>query len=121
MRMAIPIWEDKISPVLDTALRLLIVEVDGRSESSRSVISLEEQDLMRRCLRIKGLGVDIIICSAISQPFLKMLKAGGIEIIPEISGTPEDVLQAYMKGNLFSPKYMAPWCNRNRNGCSDTS
>ena len=34
MRVAIPIWGDKISPVFDTATRLLIVDVDG-SESKR--------------------------------------------------------------------------------------
>ena len=38
MKIAIPIWEgDKISPVLDTALRLLVVETENKSEVSRFV------------------------------------------------------------------------------------
>lgn len=28
MRLALPFWENKISPVLDSAARLLVVEVD---------------------------------------------------------------------------------------------
>ena len=29
MRIAIPIWDNKVSPVMDTASRLLIIETDG--------------------------------------------------------------------------------------------
>ena len=114
MRIGIPIWEEKISPVLDTALRLLIIEVEHQSESSRSIAYLDDQDLMQRCLRIKGLDVDIIICCAISHPFLRMLNASGIDVIQEISGQVEDVLEAYLHGDLFNSRFMSPWCERNR-------
>ncbi len=53
MKIAIPIWKDLISPVLDTASMLLIVDVEeeGR-EISRFQIFLDEQDAARRCFRI---------------------------------------------------------------------
>ena len=78
MRIAIPIWEDKVSPVLDTALRLLIIEVEDHKESSRFTCHIDEQNLARRCTRIKGLDVDTVICGAISHLFLRMLMASGI-------------------------------------------
>ena len=116
MRIAIPIWDDKISPVLDTASRLLIVEVEDQREESRFETYLDVQDLPGRCFRIQGLGVDILICSAISRPFLRRLMASGIKIIPGISGHPEDVLEAYLKGTLSNSKFLMPGCKNKRFG-----
>ena len=108
MRIAIPIWNDKISPVLDTASRLLIVDVDGQNEADRFEIYLDEQDLSRRCFRIQGMNVNVLICGAISHPFARMLIASGIDVIPEISGLAEEVLSAYLQGDLFNSRFLMP-------------
>jgi predicted Fe-Mo cluster-binding NifX family protein len=114
MRIAIPIWEERVSPVLDSALNLMIVEVNDHKETSRFMYPLDEHDLSRRCLRIKELDVNTLICGAVSSPFQRMLQASGIDVIQEISGVVEDVLTAYLQGNLFCSKFMLPWCKRKR-------
>ena len=108
MKIAIPVWEDKVSPVLDTASRLLVVELEDQKEASRLETYLDEQDLSRRCVRIRRLGVDTLICGAISRGFSKILEASGIHIVPGISGHPEDVLDAYLRGNLSQSRYLMP-------------
>jgi predicted Fe-Mo cluster-binding NifX family protein len=113
MKIAIPVWEDKVSPVLDTASRLLVVELEDQKEASRFETYLDEQDLSRRCIRIRRLGVDTLICGAISQGFSKILEASGIHIVPGISGHPEDVLDAYLNGTLFRSKFFMPGYQRN--------
>ena len=115
MKIALPIWEDVISPVLDTASMLLIVEMEehGR-EISRFQIYLDEQDLVRRCLRIQGLHVDTLICGAVSRLFLTMLEASGINIIPEISGRTEEILEAYLRGDLFHSRFLMPGRKRTK-------
>jgi predicted Fe-Mo cluster-binding NifX family protein len=112
MRIAIPLWEDKVSPVLDTAARLLVIEVENQKEASRFETYLDEEDLSRRCYRIRGLAVDTLICGAISRPFSRMLLASGIDIIPEISGPIDDILEAYLQGNLFHSRFLMPGCKR---------
>lgn len=114
MRIGIPIWGDKVSPLFDTAARLMIVEVEGEGVTSRFETVLEEQDICRRCFRIRGMAVDTLICGAISRPFLSMLLSSGIKIIPEISGNPEDVLKAYLQGDLFHSRFLMPGCRRKR-------
>ena len=115
MKIAIPNWEDVISPVLDTASMLLIIEVEETgNEISRFQIYLDEQNLVRRCLRIQGLGINTLICEAVSRPFLTMLEAAGIDVIPEISGRTEEILEAYMHGQLFHSKFLMPGCKRTR-------
>jgi predicted Fe-Mo cluster-binding NifX family protein len=115
MKIAIPVWEKGISPVFDTASRLLIVDVEDQKEASRFEIYLDEQDLSRRCVRIRNLGIDILICGAISRPYSRMLMASGIQVIPELSGQAGDVLDAYLKGSLFSSsKFFMPGCKKKR-------
>jgi len=113
MKVAIPIWEDRVSPVLDTASRLLVIEVEGQKEASRFETYLEDQDLPRRCLRIQNLGVEILICGAVSRPYFMGLMATGIHVISDKAGNPEDVLKAYLKGTLSHSKFSMPGCKGN--------
>lgn len=115
MKVGIPVWGGKVSPVFDTASTLQIIEIEDEEEISRFEIDMDEQDLTRRCLRIQVLGVDMLICGAISRHLHDMLAASGIEVIPWISGSSNDVLEAYMKGTLNNTAFLMPGCNR-RNG-----
>ena len=108
MKIAIPVWENKISPVLDTASRLMVVELKKEGPMSRFEIYLDERDLARRCLRIQDLCVDTLICGAVTRHFSEMLKASGVKLIPGISGQPEAVLNAYLDGTLAHSKYLMP-------------
>ncbi|MBW1836219.1 MAG: NifB/NifX family molybdenum-iron cluster-binding protein [Deltaproteobacteria bacterium] len=114
MRIAIPIWDNKVSPVMDTASRLLIIETDGHKESARFEIYLEEQDISRRCHRIQGLEIDVLICGAICRSLAGMLLASDIHIISEISGLVEDVLEAYLQGTLADSKFFMPGATGNK-------
>ena len=111
MKVAIPVWGDKISPVFDTATRLMIVDTEAEN-SGRISLSLEGDDLARRCARMKELGVETLICGAISNPFCRRLMAVNIDVIQGISGPREDVLQAFLKGRLDQESFLMPWCRR---------
>ena len=117
MRIAIPVWEDKVSPVFDTALKLLVVEFDNRKEMSRLAYHIGEEDLSWKCQRIKDLSPDVIICGAISHFFLNMLKAVNLEVIEHISGSTEGVLDAYLKGDILNSRFLMPGCKRKGFGC----
>ena len=113
MRIAISIWEDKISPVLDTASKLLIIDNKPQKEASRFEAKLLEQDMSQRCSFIRGLELDVLICGAVSRQFKEMLKASGIKIISGISGPAEDVLEAYLQGALLHSGFFMPGSKRN--------
>jgi predicted Fe-Mo cluster-binding NifX family protein len=112
MKIAMPVWENKISPVLDTASRLLVVELKEGGDMSRFEIYLDERDLSKRCHRITGLGVDTLICGAVTRHFSDMLKALGVKLITGISGQPDDVLHACVEGRLAHSKYLMPGSSR---------
>ena len=113
MRIAVSIWEDKVSPVLDTAMKLLIVEQGVQKEESHFEVYLIKQEISQRCSFIRRLEIDVLICGAVSRQFSRMLKASGINIISGISGPAKDVLKAYFNGNLLQPKFLMPGCKSN--------
>lgn len=113
MRIAVSIWGDKVSPVLDTATKLLIIESGTQKKGSRFEVFLIKKDISQRCSFIRKLEIDVLICGAVSRLFSEMLKASGIKIISEISGPAEDVLEAYLNGNLLQPKFLMPGSKNN--------
>ena len=110
MKIAIPTWNDRVSPVFDTSSRLLVVEVDEEKECSRFETDISEHFLPSKIMRLTGLGIDTLICGAISRPLTYMITTAGIKLIPWISGQVEDVLQTFLKGNLFDPLFIMPGC-----------
>lgn len=114
MRIAMPIWEGKISPVLDTASRLLVVEYDDRGEIARFEVYLEGDAPPGKWLRLHGMGIRTLICGAVSQSLLRTIDASGITVIPEIAGRAEEVIEAYARGRLNHSRFLMPGCRRRR-------
>lgn len=108
MRLAVPVWDNRVSPVLDSATRLLILEVKEGGEFSRSEIELDERDLSRRCRRIRKLGVDALICGAVTRRFSDMIRASGVFIVLGVSGSPDEVLHACLEGRLDRSEFLMP-------------
>ena len=109
-RIAIPTWNGTVSPVFDTASRLLVVEVGEEGECSRFETDISEHFLPSKSIRLTGLGIDTLICGAISRPLTYMITTAGIKLIPWISGQVEDVLQAFLTGTLLDIRFMMPGC-----------
>lgn len=115
MKIAISVWEGKISPVFDTASRLLVIVIEGEKEVSRFETYFDEQALISRCAKIRILGIDVLICGAISRNFLDMLKSCGIRVIPWVCGPVEQVLDAFAgapDGIYLEANFLMPGCSR---------
>lgn len=111
MRIAIPVWNENVSPVFDTAARVMILQCEGSRETSRVHTLLSGQDLFSRCHYLKSLGVDVLICGAISRCYHMMLcRSAGIRVIPWVSGPCEDIVRAYMDGTLRESGFLMPGC-----------
>lgn len=110
MKIAVPFWEGKVSPVLDTSTRLLVVDFEGQSEVTRYEVLLSEADLGLRCERIKRSGVEVLICGAVSRDFHRRLEAAQVGVVPWISGQVEEVISAYLDHTLNCKRFLMPGC-----------
>jgi predicted Fe-Mo cluster-binding NifX family protein len=115
MKLAIPVWGDRVSPVLDVAQHLLVVEVEGGTETLRHTETICDATLAQRTRLLVNLGIDAVICGAISRPLEEMMFSSGIEIVPHICGRVEEVLGVYLSGGLIERRFSMPGCcNRRR-------
>lgn len=96
--------------MFDEARRLLVVCVEGGGETSRREERIDETDLARRALHVAGLGVDVLICGAISWPLEASLASAGVRVIPQTCGPVEDVLNAFVSGRLTDGAFLMPGC-----------
>lgn len=110
MKAAISIWDNRVSPVFDTARKLLLVEIENGQEVSRCEVTLAETWPLARVARLKELGVSVLLCGAISRPLAAMLISAGIQIVPFMMGNTEEILNAYLKGHLPDPRFLMPGC-----------
>jgi predicted Fe-Mo cluster-binding NifX family protein len=120
MRIAIPSWNDRVSPVFDAARRLVVVDIENGLERARHQESLQEELPTRRARQLAQLGVNVLICGAISRLLAALLAASGITLIPWTAGPVDEVLTAYLAGRLPDPRWTMPGCGgrrRHRGGC----
>jgi len=96
MKIAIPHWQSRISPVCDEARHFLVVRITDHQEVSRSEleVTLPGTDLVGRATQLLDWDVNTVICGAISKGLETMLLGVGIEVIAQVCGNVEDVLQA---------------------------
>ena len=111
MRLAVPIWNERVSPVFDTAKWLLLVEVEHGAEAGRQMVEVAVAPFpTQRACRLTELHVNVLICGAISRTQAGFVSAARIELIPWVAGPVEDVLRAYLAGRLSESHWRMPGC-----------
>lgn len=110
MKIAIPVWQGRVSSVFDFADKLLLVELEKGIEKERNKVLLTEPSGQERTAKLRQLGVNVLICGAISRPLAYMLGGSGIVVLPFVTGSINEVLAAYNTGKLNLPRYALPGC-----------
>jgi len=113
VRLAIPVWQGRVSPVFDVASQFLLVEVIGGEASFTEQLAIQRAD---RVGTIADFGADVVVCGAISRDLEERLLASGIEVVAEIRGFVVDVIRAYLKGALSQPRFTMPGGHGRRRG-----
>lgn len=115
-KVAIPIWGDRVSPVMDTASQLALFEIGNDKEYTRQVVAIPALHVVHKIEFLRNTGIRLLICGAISQPMFRMITAVGIKVIPFIRGNIDEVLAAFIRGELPSDNFYLPGypCQRQR-------
>ena len=61
-----------------------------------------------RAQELMHLGVSVIVCGALSDPFFRLLKERGIRMICGIAGDVDVVVAAFLEGTLARPCFLMP-------------
>ena len=94
--------------MFDFAHRLLLVELENGKEKKRQEFALDESTGPEKAARLKHLDVDVLICGAISKPLAYIMNNSGINLLPFVTGSAEEVLNAYLQGQLNRSEFTLP-------------
>jgi predicted Fe-Mo cluster-binding NifX family protein len=110
MVIAIPDCQGRVSPVLDTAARLLVIRRHrGQTVERREIpLGLLPADALGRSL--VELQIDVLLCAALSEPLLHLLQNSGIRVVRHLCGEVDAILQAFWGRRLRRAEFRMPGC-----------
>lgn len=108
MKIAIPEHQGRIAPVFDTCRRILVFA----RKNDRDVM-IDQQDWSTasqqgRVARLTELGVDVLLCGAISCGMEDQVHERGVQVIAWLAGEVPAILRAFRDGTVMEPAYAMP-------------
>lgn len=115
MKAAFSIEGDRIAPVFDAARNLLVLE-----EKDCEIVSMEEKKLdgelqIENAIRLSKMGVETLLCGAISSSFKRILSAYGIKVLPFLTGKTDEIVRGWLSGNIPDAHFSMPGCSTAEN------
>jgi predicted Fe-Mo cluster-binding NifX family protein len=107
MKIAIPLFENRISPRLDCAKKVLVVNF---LEREKKVVSSEEkefQNVENTDFYISN-EIDTVICGGISIEMQAFLLKHEIRVISWVTGEAQKALDLFINGKLASGAMLCP-------------
>lgn len=108
MKIAIPVWQNRVSPLFDSSAHLLLAESSGRQILKQEITSVESLSLFQRINLLEKLHIDVFICGGITRPILDNIRNKNIKVIPFVCGNVEELLNALLKGRDIESSFAMP-------------
>lgn len=110
MKIALTSWNERISPVFDVSRQIVVMETKDGRIINRQEHDLESVEPTAKVIRLAELGIDTLICGAVSRPLADMIIARGIKLVPFVAGDTGQVAEAHLAGNLLNTAFAMPGC-----------
>ena len=101
-KIAIPIFNERVSPRFDCAQSFLLVETEDRRILESEELQTVQLSTMERVGKLSDLRVDALICGGIDEASARGLVHNGIRIYSWVTGLARDALISFLNGDLES-------------------
>ena len=108
MKIAIPVWNDWVSPVFDVAKRIRVTDVINGT--IHNTLEHEPKNGDHDAM-LSNLSVDVLICAAISPALETALRDNGVEVISDKCGPAAMIADAYLNGDKALRRFHSPGCS----------
>ncbi len=118
MKTAFTVWNDRIAPLFDVAGKIHLVESEAGNITAQTRVCLDDPLPALKARRLSDLGVQTLVCGAISRSARNMITAYGIELVAYINGDLDTVIDAWRHAKLRTAVLRMPGCNSQfQRGC----
>ncbi len=112
--VAIPVFQDRVSPLLDEARRFILFEVCDGEITQKIVINVDFDTCIMRITKLKELGVLTIISGAVSGYISGIIIENGLRHYPWNSGDVNEIIELYLKNRLQPCRASVNQCGEGR-------
>ncbi|HHE46279.1 MAG TPA: hypothetical protein ENL08_01075, partial [Bacteroidetes bacterium] len=102
MRLAVPLYGNRVAPRSAYAESLLVVTIHGDHVVSRRIEKVRIDGGLSLVGTINDLRIGVLVCGGISRSLREELRSNGVEVLQNITGTIDDVLDQITSGKLLA-------------------
>ena len=100
MKLALTVWDGRISPVFDVCREALVLNIVKGNVVSTSKETLDSLTPRLKIERLVSLGVETLICGAITELLHREFASRGVNVLGFVIGEVNEVVQAFVSGAL---------------------
>ena len=108
MRVSIATCQGRVCPRFDRAVTLMVIDVRSDREESREVLDITTWPAHGRATRVAQLGVDQLICGALSSFDEAGFDESPVHLVSQVAGPVDAVIQAIVSGAISPGRHYWP-------------
>jgi len=110
MKAALTVWNGRVSPVFDVSREAVVLRIEDGSVAALWRESLDTPNASLKVDRVVDLGIDVLVCGAISESLHRELCARSVTVYGFVAGEIEQVIDALLAGALPASALSMPGC-----------
>jgi predicted Fe-Mo cluster-binding NifX family protein len=116
MKVAFAAWNDRIAPVFDVSGRLHLCDIERGCVVREVKRALTEASPDRKAIFVAEMGVETLVCGAISRALYDQIVSRGIRVVPFVAGDLREVIRSWTEGRFNAETFAMPGCWRRGEG-----
>lgn len=114
MKTAFSVWNDRIAPVFDVARRVILVDTRATGRDAQTRVLLTGDQPLQKVQELSALGIDHLVCGAISRALQAVLTARGIHVVACVAGDVQAVIDAWQRRHCAIEPFTMPGRRQSR-------
>ncbi len=110
MKIAVPFWNGRVATVFDAADEIVLIESLPGGDRVQRMEFPKGLSPLHRADHLKDLGIEVLICGALSRSIAHRVEASGIRLVSFVRGPVEEVVNAFREDRLDRECYRLPGC-----------
>lgn len=102
--IAMPIFEERISPLLDVSEKFVIYEINDKKVTQKAIVNINAVSERARVEKLRDIGVSLIISGAVSRYLSYIITECGLKHIAWASGPVDEVINLYLNNTLVTSR-----------------
>lgn len=97
MKIAVPLFKDRVSPHFGASSTVLLVETNGTAVCREATWEVKGEGPMEMARLLVDLGVEEIVCGGIQHRYKEWLIRKGIKVVDKQRGVAKEIVHKLMK------------------------